>query len=891
MYILFSDTGIQFLPLNYTIRESELNNHSTIVSLIKNQWTLISLDGNPRDFARIFWREEETPSGASIRPILVVDTTVGNVNEGFLGKHDAGREFTSSTFTMVIPDDAKEYHIKWFSKLCAKKKASIKKIEAYNAYRDFLSDLIDRKIKITEDGEFDSSKGILGGFEFHASGEDSYDINVNLYIDLGNSRTTAIIYEDHQHSGSGFNLFNKLSIVNYSQYFARKRALSKIESESVFPSLLEFREPPFPENEDLGTFKLLSIAAIGEEAHQLRVQQSLKNNSDFTGLSSPKRYLWDDEPMNTDWVFTGSNGRQIQGTILRYMSLSDDDIWKDDYLEHPIQTDYPRRSLVVHFLVELLEQSIRAMNSHEFRKYSLTRHRRVLKRVVLSYPTAFPKQLTDRLIVQTNKAVKIIQTRYRTAENLSVDKGIDEANTVQCVYVQNLINVFGNNFPTVVNGVTYSSPNLIRLASIDIGGGTTDVMVSEINLSEYNASRAVIGKILYADGIQFGGDEIVRKIILDCIISKIENGIQSDTFASFEFKNIIRSNATETRYLRLSIINLLLYPLAVLALQRASNLNPSIDGDQNLFESISGKTLYEITQESLSAINNNGLGRYIPDLVTALDLYRPNLGDTLLNSFPLELTLTFSEFEQIIRKQSLFVNFLPRVAEVFFKYRPSFVLLTGKLSEIKLIKTIIKDFAIVSPERVKCMSELPVGTWYPYSINGYMEDAKTTVCVGMAIADVSTHAVNTNGLSIHLDENGATDIKADLFFDTTFNYTFSRNQLLMRSTEEVSVPVKLTGNTILIFESRTGFSEYELEVAVGSIIYELKIKSGYQPKNDNLPSVKIRRRDGLLELDADTIIGEVVSVNNGVEKCNVHHLKLSAKNVHQDFFLDSGVLQ
>jgi len=894
MYNLFSNTGIQFFELPWAIQEETIQTvfSKELNRFISNNWTLLSLDGTARDYARLFWRKEEASSiGVRLRPVLAVDTKTEGMdsNRGFLKEVDAGRTFKSKSIDLVIPEKAEKIHRNWINYICNEK--AIVSEGIYDSYRQLIQNLIEGQYidKNTQANEDMRRYGFLGGFDFLLFEENDQCIDTNLYIDLGNSRTTAIVYEDHALSAAGFNTFTKIELINYKEYFGNRDQASVTVHESVFPSLIQFRKPPIPSIDTINdTFKLLSIAAIGEEARLYKTLEDVRPVSSFTGLSSPKRYLWDNEPFAANWQFAERPGEQISGEVLKHISLDDIDDEEGVLMRMPVDTNYPRRTIVIHFFIELLEQALRAINSYKQRKNALPDQPRVLNRIVISYPTAFSPQLTERYLKQVRKAVRIIQEQYTLSKNLTVDLGIDEASTVQCVFIQNHIFHSENSFfKKLIQHQTYhNDKNKLRIASIDIGGGTTDVMVSEFDLTNINTGAPIEGQLLFSDGIQYGGDEIVQKLISDLIFPKMTANFDNQLIIQ-KIGDILQGDSSDKKHLRLGLINCLFYPLAIYILHRSAKKQSNAN---NLLDEIPDETLYNITQEILPKLGASSLSKGVPEIINALDVYETGLGEQFFKGSKISLVISLADVKTLIQSTSLIETYLNHYAKIFSHYSPTFILLAGKLSELDIIEESLKYSLCFSPERVIPISKIKIGQWYPYRIGYNMEDAKTTVCVGLAIADITKHAINTNGLAVKIKNSDMLFANKRYYIKSNPTLNLSEDNLLLDTDQEVSDTFHLFGNRHYIFGSRTHIYPTKPPINFGSMHYELQLKKSFLPFDSDLPRMKVKRTMNGIEIDPGSISGKVHRINSEPENCTEDHIRLVPKNIHEDFYLDSGRL-
>lgn len=125
---------------------------------------------------------------------------------------------------------------------------------------------------------------------------------VDLVIDIGNSRTTALLIED----SSNFNQVSQLELMDYSTLVNPPTNNLKTYQEP-FDMRLVFRRVSFGDFgfRDSKQFVYPSYVRLGKEAHHLLLkasETSVKHQYQST-LSSPKRYLWDSQKSEEEWRF------------------------------------------------------------------------------------------------------------------------------------------------------------------------------------------------------------------------------------------------------------------------------------------------------------------------------------------------------------------------------------------------------------------------------------------------------------------------------------------------------------------------------------------------------------------------------------------------------------
>ena len=133
--------------------------------------------------------------------------------------------------------------------------------------------------------------------------------NVDMVIDIGNSKTTALLIEDN----SNFNQVKTLSLINYTDILQEKDGKSCIRSyNEPFDMRLAFRKVDFGSfgYKDSKQFVYPSFIRLGQEANALihRACSSSLEEETLSTYSSPKRYLWDSKPSKKDFSTCRTRG-------------------------------------------------------------------------------------------------------------------------------------------------------------------------------------------------------------------------------------------------------------------------------------------------------------------------------------------------------------------------------------------------------------------------------------------------------------------------------------------------------------------------------------------------------------------------------------------------------
>lgn len=147
----------------------------------------------------------------------------------------------------------------------------------------------------------DALERAIRGIEVYVARPDGKNcVDVDLVLDIGNSRTTGILVETHTQSATNLNDSYLLQLRDmdapeniYTDPFETRVEFSEISFGNAALSLRSGRHTP--------AFAWPSPVRIGPEAARLATLSRCEQGS--TGMSSPKRYLWDERNWKRTWRF------------------------------------------------------------------------------------------------------------------------------------------------------------------------------------------------------------------------------------------------------------------------------------------------------------------------------------------------------------------------------------------------------------------------------------------------------------------------------------------------------------------------------------------------------------------------------------------------------------
>lgn len=589
--------------------------------------------------------------------------------------------------------------------------------------------------------------------------------DVDLSIDIGNSETCVLLF-DKTENKDAFSAVKKLSLVDISDPF--------IKHTGSFDMRIAFHNADFGDIKPLDDqFQWPSILRCGSEASRLIYQSTNKDyegGNKLTHHSSPKRYLWDDEISKRQWEFITTNeSLPIKSVYMSGISeqLNSDGSLCND-LDFGMEALYSRKSLMTFVFIEVLLHAYRQINSFEFRKshgnFSKTRK---IGKIIITCPTAMPRkeQLELRRSAETasiilNKyygrpgkvsiipSVKDLSLDYTNIENKN-EWNYDEATCCQMVFMYaevakrylNNCSEYFDLYGRKRDDLAGYDRKALTVGSIDIGAGTTDLMICTYKYED--ANKAELTPIpLFWESFYYAGHDLVKEIIKQVIIESDYKGAADEKFLGLISK-------------KLSVL-------------KTPNPNALIN---DFFGVDTNRINYE-GRKMRSEFNvqiSTPMAYYILDLVrrnvknqtiTFDDVFKQNrpkkeLLDYFRNHFgfgfdDLVLEYNLETVETIIER--VFEPLLKTLSTLLYAYGCDFVLIAGKPTGLKKVEDLFYKFYPVSPDRIVSLNKYRVGKWYPFSEgNGYFEDKKSIVAVGAMIGYLGSTLDQLGNFKLRMD--------------------------------------------------------------------------------------------------------------------------------------------
>jgi len=556
-------------------------------------------------------------------------------------------------------------------------------------------------------------------------------VAVDLVLDLGNARTCGILIEEHP--GQGMNLSDS--------YPLALRDLSRAECvhERPFDSRVEFSRASFGRDAvsrrsgRASAFAWPSPVRTGPEA--VRLAGARLGNEGSTGLSSPKRYLWDSRPSTQGWRF---NGRAQDGVTTDppvsgpFMALvaEDGSVLKQRRGQPAVRARFSRSSVFTFMLAEILLQALSQINAPGTRAQRRDADKpRQLRSLLLTMPPGMPVAEQHILRGRAQGAVTLAWDMLGWSGKVNPPRvlaNLDEATATQIVWLHNevterlqgdagaLMELVGRVRPEVAG-----TPSL-RVASIDIGGGTTDLMVSTYAMQ---GGDAILPRQEFRESFKIAGDDVLERIITAVALPAFSAALRDAGVAdprallSRALGQDQGGQSEPERHRRRLFVSMVLEPLGI-AILRA-------------YEAVEGRASGEVLRQTVGEILDADLHRsarameYLEDAAAAAGAQGFRVAEVLLAAGT-------QQVEPVIA--AVLGPVLADLCEVVWTYDCDVLLLSGRPSRLRVVGDMVLAKAPVAPHRIVGMHRYRVGEKYPFrDAANRIDDPKTTAAVGAAL--------------------------------------------------------------------------------------------------------------------------------------------------------------
>ena len=576
-------------------------------------------------------------------------------------------------------------------------------------------------------------------------------IQVDMVLDVGNSRTCGILVEDHPKESDGLRWRYELEL--------RDLTHPQLLYTEPFESRVEFAEAAFGKHDwacqsgRADSFLWPTVARVGREAMHLASRR--RGTEGATGLSSPKRYLWDDEKFDTGWRFNTAFARSHQETpaiAAPFTNLVNDTgaaLYElPDEERIPVFTpQYSRSAMMMFMLAEVLTQTLSQINSAAQRlKMPNSNFPRHLRSIILTVPPGMPKPERQIFEARMRQALGLVWKAFGWhAEDDPIDEEEttrdtwppfprievqwDEATSGQIVYlfseIQNNFSGRPDEFFEVIRRPRVQQrERTLTIGSIDIGGGTTDLVINDYQLDQGQGSNVwIVPEQRFRDGFKVAGDDILLEVVQAVVVPALKQALQEHGVGDPEslLSRLIGSDpvSVEDSVLRQQFALQVMYPAGLFILKEYEQYNPVTGADPvwyTLQELLAG--VEQLTEKVL---------RYFSDGVRR----ESAPGSEEFGLLDVKVQLDLRRLHELFISDRIEVcRAIKSLCEIVYLHDCDMLLLTGRPSRLPGVQALVRALLPLPPDRIIGMHGYKTGTWYPFNRQGRIDDPKTTAAVG-----------------------------------------------------------------------------------------------------------------------------------------------------------------
>lgn len=743
------------------------------------------------------------------------------------------------------------------------------------------------------------------------SGSRSYEpISVDLVLDIGNARTCGILVEEDRDSRLNLN----------NSYALKLRDLGAPERSYAYPfeSRVEFARAAFGKDALSrrsgrgNAFQWLSPVRVGPEA--VRLSAAARGNEGATGLSSPKRYLWDERPTAQVWRFNGvaadgvTTEPPVSGSFMASVTEEGEVLRaprrrrQQGPRQPAVRARFSRSSLMTFLLTEVLLQALAQINAVETRyARSFPDVPRRLRRILLTMPPAMP--LAEQRIFRdrAEAAVRLAWDMLgwgnpgpSTPPEPRIVANLDEATATQLVFLyteasQRLRGDPGSFF--ALSGrhrQGYGTAPSLRVASIDIGGGTTDLMICTYAAEH---GQEIEPHQNFREGFRIAGDEVLQEVIQSIILPQFEAALTAA--GARDAKALLReilggdrgSQSELERHLRRQFVAQVLEPSGLAVL--------------HAYEKVTDRAAEEFLRAPLGTLLK---GRDVAAPVRYFEQQAARAGAVAFRVPEVEVAATAGRVDALV--QAALGPVIADLCEVTYAFDCDWLLLSGRPSRLRAVADMVLAKMPVPPHRIVGMHRYAAGSWYPFRDSaGRIDDPKTTAAVGAMLCAVAEgrlegFLMRTSRLSMRSTARylGRMELSGQIL----------RNNVLLQDPDRempgaVAPAAGAAPEVKFTMEFRApvflGFRQLDLERWTASRLYILEYANP-----DNVPRLKlplklsIRRSDIDLEkpdaeeMREDFVVEEILDAEGDPQHRSVVRLRLQTEKSEAGYWRDTGAL-
>lgn len=387
-------------------------------------------------------------------------------------------------------------------------------------------------------------------------------------------------------------------------------------------------------------------------------------------------------------------------------------------------------------LWELMEQSEIQVNQEEDKEYPFQ-----LTDLVVTFPAVWSEEERRNYEKQIRETADLY-AQYRcinSPEGINVDVTCDEGMAVLTTYVY-----------SEFSKKEHSNLNNTHLAVIDVGGGTSDLVIARVEIKEnktYNEQLHL--QALFANGTNDAGDEFIRNLVTNYIVPSVLGAIFPDIGQKrnekhrIEIQKLLTDIITTQQYsdtvreqLSAYVFDLW-YPLALQLLEKldsavstAENPDGNISFDSSDYDGIINEFRQVITQNAKGTLKT---------WVERQNDGKSNQTLHLLDSEYKEVSP--GDFISLVKKsiENTFHNTIEMFTSKIAEFQCKTILFSGKICDNPLFLDVLKEFIIArTSDKIKLVSM----NGYDFKnlpTHGYNSDSKFATVTGASLHHLVKH--------------------------------------------------------------------------------------------------------------------------------------------------------
>lgn len=551
-----------------------------------------------------------------------------------------------------------------------------------------------------------------------------------LAVDLGNTRTCALVCPDISLDTTNFEMMRLKLAPHYG---------NKV-SEGLWDSLCVIGKSK--------VFKDVSPSFVRLGAdNDLYLRDGTIFSEGIRSLSTPKRYFWDCDS-DRSWCVIHPGSKED------YLLENQGDLELAQFIsqEH-YAGKHPRAMILEGMIFEMLEQAERMLNQEErflpgaeVTKPTGAQKKKYVTHLAMTYPAAWSKDEVAKYREVIQRGIDCYVSQRCGKIPIQLHMRCNEATAVMVNYIYSEALRFGNGGrwlrlagrPNRLRGDLGRS---LRIGVIDIGGGTSDLAIAEVEWTHLREATNII--TLYTSGTNEAGDALIARIIQDIIFDKVFDVMVQDGLSGKDREQLKTFLGREVAPKLKSLTRSFWFPLAIKFLEAIQNGD---SGEVSITVYDPGKSddplsrgfrdFYDAFRDRTDTAENMEIRKFglfithLPDV----DSDGPDDGEKAASA----LAIDFGKTDMDVFRKLLEDNF--RFSPLIFgaaisAFQCDLVIWSGKTADNPAIRRLFEDQMPVPPESLISMNDYKISDrGFPLTLaSGRLSDSKLATAIGAAL--------------------------------------------------------------------------------------------------------------------------------------------------------------